>query len=123
NFEDDGPTITAPGTQPNLIVDESDFTTNDNKDFSGVFTKDFGADGAAAATPTVYALGINAGATGLFDTATGLEVVLSVSGGQVFGKAGAGGQTVFVVSVDASGIVTLDQQRAVLHLPNTTDDQ
>ena len=67
-----------------------------------------------------YTLGIAAGSTGLIDTATGNAVVLSLEGGQVVGRAGAGGAVVFTVSVDAVGIVTLDQQRAVVH-PNAAN--
>ncbi|PKB25760.1 hypothetical protein B0I00_0967 [Novosphingobium kunmingense] len=112
NFRDAGPSITAPGDQPVLTVDETILGNNDSDSFASVFLPVYGNDGAAA-TPVTYALGIAAGPTGLFDTETGLEVVLSVSGGQVFGKVGA--LTVFVVSVDASGNVSLDQQRAVVH--------
>ncbi|MBV1692412.1 hypothetical protein KRR38_33440 [Novosphingobium sp. G106] len=108
-FEDDGPSITAPGAQPALVVDETTLSGDDTKSFAGAFTPVFGAGGVT------YALSIAAGSTGLFDTATGLEVVLSVSNGQVVGKAGAVGPTVFVVSVDSAGQITLDQQRAVVH--------
>ena len=41
--------------------------------------------------------------------------MLVLEGGQVVGRAGAGGPIVFTVSVNALGIVTLDQQRAVVH--------
>ncbi|RWN24339.1 MAG: hypothetical protein EOR97_33255, partial [Mesorhizobium sp.] len=59
--------------------------------------------------------GFNAGATGLVDTASGQAVVLSLEAGQVVGRAGIGGAIVFTVTTDASGSVTLDQQRAVVH--------
>jgi hypothetical protein len=50
-------------------------------------------------------------------------VVLSLVNGQVVGKTAISGDTVFVVSVDANGNVTLDQQRAIVHTnPNDPDE-
>ncbi|RWA98370.1 MAG: hypothetical protein EOQ39_35855, partial [Mesorhizobium sp.] len=95
-----------------LTVDETVLATNDTQSFAGAFTSSFGADGAGAIT---YALGFNAGTTGLVDTASGQAVVLSLEAGQVVGRAGIGGVIVFTVTTDASGSVTLDQQRAVVH--------
>src|SRR5262249_42391251 len=60
---------------------------------------------------------------GLTDTATGEAVMLSLVNGQVVGKTATTGFTVFVVSVNASGNVTLDQQRAIVHTkPNHPDE-
>ncbi|WP_294121532.1 DUF5801 repeats-in-toxin domain-containing protein [Sphingomonas sp.] len=116
HFTDDGPSIgLADHGEPTLNVDETNLGTNDSASFAANFSANFGADGPAAAGSITYALGVNAGATGLFDTATGAQVVLTVVNGQVVGTAGVGGPTVFVVSVDANGVVTLDQQRAVVH--------
>ena len=81
-----------------------------------------------------YALGIGVvGAdSGLDDTLTGNSVFLFLSNGgtTITGKEGtsladaATGDTVFVISVDAAtGVVTLDQQRAVIHTPDTGPDQ
>src|SRR5262249_9421612 len=96
--------------------------TDDTKAFAGQFTPTFGADGQGA-TPVSYALSTPGGASGLTDTATGQSVVLSLVGGQVLGKTAGSGDTVFVVSVDSSGNVTLDQQRAVVHAnPNDPDE-
>ncbi|WP_457155879.1 DUF5801 repeats-in-toxin domain-containing protein, partial [Mesorhizobium sp. P5_C1] len=110
-FLDDGPSISAPGASASLTVDETDLTTNATASFASAFTSSYGADGAGT---TTYALGFNAGATGLVDTASGQAVVLSLEAGQVVGRAGVGGVIVFTVSTDASGNVTLDQQRAVV---------
>ena len=110
SFEDDGPVVTAATTQPMLVVDESDLVTNASASFVNVFTAAFGVDGPAAAGPIVFALGINAGSSGLIDTATGNAVVLALEGGQVVGRAGAGGAIVFTVSVNVAGTVTLDQR-------------
>ncbi|RWL91807.1 DUF5801 repeats-in-toxin domain-containing protein, partial [Mesorhizobium sp.] len=52
---------------------------------------------------------------------TGQAVVLSLNGGVVEGRTATSNDLVFTVSVDASGNVTLDQLRAVVH-PVTTDD-
>ncbi|MBB6412996.1 DUF5801 repeats-in-toxin domain-containing protein, partial [Mesorhizobium sangaii] len=116
-FNDDAPTVALADVKlPSLSVDETDLTTNDTQSFASAFTSNYGADGAGTIT---YALAFNAGATGLVDTASGQAVVLSLEAGQVVGRAGAGGVIVFTVSTDASGNVTLDQQRAVVH--PTTD--
>ena len=132
NFEDDGPTMSlANASVPTLTVDDSDFATNDSADFSVLFTPDYGNDGpldeddddVADAGATTYALGINAGATGLIDTLTGDAVVLSMDGDDVIGTAGAAGPEVFRISVDATGEVTLDQSRAVVHDDPDDDEE
>ncbi|MBX5145129.1 DUF5801 repeats-in-toxin domain-containing protein [Rhizobium lentis] len=117
NFDDDGPSITATGTPPQLTVDETVLATNASADFSTFFTSNAGADGGAA-TAITYALGISqaGSASGLTDTATGQSVLLYLEGGNVVGRAGsAAGAIVFTVSVSAAGVVTLDQQRAIVH--------
>ena len=81
-----------------------------------------------------YTLGIGVvGAdSGLDDTLTGNSVFLFLSNGgtTITGKEGTSladagtGDTVFVISVNANtGVVTLDQQRAVIHTPDTGPDQ
>ncbi len=123
NFHDDGPSINANGEQPSLTVDETVLATNASASFAGVFTSSFGADGAGTVT---YALGVSApGAdSGLIDTLTGQHVLLTVNGsGVVEGRTAIGGDLVFTVGVDASGNVTLDQIRAVVHAdPSNPDD-
>ncbi|ANT50345.1 DUF5801 repeats-in-toxin domain-containing protein [Mesorhizobium amorphae] len=120
NFDDDGPSISTTGTEPTLTVDETLLGTNDTESFAANFSSVFGVDGAGTLT---YALGFNAGATGLVDTATNQAVVLSLESGQVVGRAGVGGAIVFTVSVNAAGSVTLDQLRAVVHADaNDPDD-
>ena len=118
SFEDAGPVVTAAATQPMLVVDESDLVTNASASFANVFTPAFGADGSAG--NIAYTLGVNAGSSGLIDTATGNAVVLALEGSQVVGRAGAGGAIVFTVSVNVAGTVTLDQVRAVVH-PNAAN--
>lgn len=109
---DDVPTISAvAATTGALLVDETNLGTVATADFSSLFTPHYNADGQGAVP--VYTLGINPGATGLIDTATGQPVTLSVAGNVVTGS--VGGLTVFTVTVDTTGHVTLDQFRAVFH--------
>ena len=118
-FLDDGPSISAAGREPTLTVDETVLATNATASFAGAFTSSFGADGAGTIT---YALGFNAGATGLVDTATGQNVVLSLVAGHVEGRTATSNDLVFRVDVDGSGNVTLDQQRAVVHPTNDPNE-
>jgi hypothetical protein len=127
-IKDDGPSITASATgAPTLTVDETILLTNATGGFAAQFTPVFGADGAGA-TPVGYALSTPGGNSGLVDTATGLPVFLFKVGADVVGKAGAdaaaaaSGPVVFVVSVNASGQVTLDQQRAIVHPTSDPDE-
>ena len=113
-FQDDGPSIALSGASVAMSVDESDLSANTTVDFSGLFTTPvLGTDGSGG--PTVYALGIGAGPTGLVDTATGEAVDLTFVSGVVQGITHTTHQIVFTISVDASGNVTLDQQRAIVH--------
>ena len=117
---DDVPIISTGPSSASLTVDKSFLTTDATTSFAAAFIPLFGADGPAANGSKVFALNAIAGASGLVDTATGEAVDLSVVGGVVFGKTHTTGLTVFTVSVDGSGNVTLDQQRAIVH-PDTGD--
>ncbi|WP_371918799.1 DUF5801 repeats-in-toxin domain-containing protein [Pseudomonas sp. FW306-2-2C-A10BC] len=118
-FEDDGPSISATGTEPTLTVDETVLTTDATQNFAANFSSAFGADGAGTLT---YALGVVAGGSGLTDTATGEAVNLSLNGSVVEGRTATTNLLVFTVSVAANGDVTLDQQRAVVHPDATNPD-
>ncbi|RWA74569.1 DUF5801 repeats-in-toxin domain-containing protein [Mesorhizobium sp.] len=127
-FKDDAPSISAPLDNVIVTVDESTLAGDDTKSFATQFTSNGGKDGSAGIT---YALSVVAGASGLIDTLSGQAVNLSVNAGVVEGKTATGGDLVFTVSVDASGQVTLNQIRSVIHDPNngpndtetlTTDD-
>ena len=123
SFQDDGPSVGTTGTNPTMTVDETDLATNATGNFAPNFSVDYGADGAAAVSPLTYALGVSAAGVDslLVDTATGNHVFLRVESSQVVGREGTDatdaltGDIVFTASVDASGVVTLDQQRAVVH--------
>ncbi|MEX0163190.1 hypothetical protein MRBLPD1_001673 [Pseudomonas brassicacearum] len=116
-FEDDGPSISTTGIEPALTVDETLLGTNATQNFVANFSSSFGADGAGTLT---YALGVVTGASGLTDTATGEVVNLSLNGAVVEGRTASTNLLVFTVSVVASGDVTLDQIRAVVH-PDTSN--
>ncbi|MFA6220559.1 MAG: DUF5801 repeats-in-toxin domain-containing protein, partial [Erythrobacter sp.] len=121
SVSDDLPTLAASAPEAgSLAVDESVFGTDAMADFSGLFTPDYNADGPGSVSG--YTLGVAAGSTGLVDTLSGEAVVLSLEGGAVVGRTETGGEVVFVLTVDASGIVTLDQQRAVVHADTTDHD-
>ena len=119
---DDGPTITAIGTGPAISVDESFLPigstpdpalTVSTGDFSGAFTSVQGADGATIA----FRLGVLSPdvGSGLTDSRSGENVLLTVNGGGVVeGRTAVGGDLVFTLAVDAStGVVTLSDFRAV----------
>jgi hypothetical protein len=57
------------------------------------------------------------------DTATGQAVNLLLNGSVVEGRTAVSNELVFTVTVNGSGTVTLDQQRAVVHAPNSGPDQ
>ncbi len=125
-FEDDGPTVVRSADPvPTLTVDDSDFGTNDSASFASLFTANFGTDGEKDADndgnpdadATTYALGVSApdADSGLVDTLTNEKVVLNLVGTDVVGTTETGGLEVFRITVDASGNVTLDQSRAVVH--------
>lgn len=133
NADDDTATVAA-GTDPTaLTVDESDLSTDVQGDFTDLFTVSFGADGEAASDPLIYTLGIGAGGpnSGVVDTATGDAVYLFLSsdGTTLTGKAGTSladaetGPEVFVITVNSSsGVVTLDQKRAIVHADDSDPD-
>jgi len=105
-----------------LQVDESNLNIDATADFSGYFTSSFGADGAGS---IAYSMNVADGPTGISDTATGQAILLTVNEttGAIEGRTETSNDLVFTVSVDATGNVTLDQQRAVVHRdPANHDD-
>ncbi|WP_370701709.1 DUF5801 repeats-in-toxin domain-containing protein, partial [Legionella pneumophila] len=66
SFKDDGPSIAVSAAADALVVDESFLATDASANFADNFMSSYGADGAGNIS---YALGINAGSTGLKDTA------------------------------------------------------
>ncbi|MCW5601487.1 DUF5801 repeats-in-toxin domain-containing protein [Nitrosomonas sp.] len=132
-FQDDGPSIEANAEPtPTLTVDETNLNTTASASFAGLFTAPlFGNDGFKDADDNdiqdddalSYSLGVSApdADSGLVDTLSGDAVLLNKVGNDIVGT--AGGFEVFRISVDASGQVTLDQSRAVVHDdPNDHDE-
>ena len=119
-FADDGPSVSAGGDAPILVVDETNFYINATADLSGLFapTLDFGADGAGS---VIYQLGVTAGASGLIDSLTGEAIILSLVSGVVYGRTST--HEAFRISLGVGGSVTFDQSRAIMHTPDSGPDQ
>ena len=123
DYNDVSTTVTWGGQ---LQVDESFLDDNATRDFSGVFNVQPGADGQRSLT---YQLEIAAGDpdsglvdSGLIDTQTGQAVFLSLTDQWTVEGRNADGDLVFTVSVDANGVVTLDQERAIKHPTSDPDE-
>ncbi|WP_339487961.1 retention module-containing protein [Pseudomonas sp. EL_65y_Pfl2_R95] len=107
-----------------LQVDETHLDIDASRDFSGVFNVQAGADGLRSLT---YSLGIADPVfgnvdSGLVDSLSNSAVLLSVNpAGAVEGRTSAG-DLVFTVSVNAAGVVTLDQVRAIVHPTSDPDE-
>ncbi|MER9640563.1 DUF5801 repeats-in-toxin domain-containing protein [Mesorhizobium sp. M0239] len=116
NFDDDGPAVTADGTVPPLITDDTDIPDTASASFASVFSVDAGADGLDGVT---YALDVKSAGvdSGLDDTLSGDNILLRVNlNGQVEGYLENDTATVaFLITVDATGEVTLTQNRAIVH--------
>ncbi len=119
-IEDDGPSVSLSGINPDLLVSDADLSTDASLSFAGAFTFDAGTD---EELNTDYALGVVDGtATGIFDTATGNQVFLFLESGVVVGREGSStGNIVFTVTVASNGTVELDQLRAVDHMQSNLD--
>ncbi|MFL6787478.1 MAG: DUF5801 repeats-in-toxin domain-containing protein [Sphingomicrobium sp.] len=126
-FEDDGPTVDLVlSGSAELVVDETTLPASNSITAANLFstnTADFGTDGEGT-DGSVYKLLLADDNSGLFDTATGDEVLLSVNaaGTLITGSVTDGGaQTVFTIGLDPdTGEVTLTQMRALIN-PDPTD--
>uniref|UniRef100_UPI0021C9CCD3 DUF5801 repeats-in-toxin domain-containing protein n=1 Tax=Bradyrhizobium sp. Bra78 TaxID=2926010 RepID=UPI0021C9CCD3 len=125
-FHDDGPSITVTTTAAPadaLVVDETNLAINATANFADNFSvvSNYGADGAGTIA-SAYALGVKSASvdSGLIDVATGQHILLVLNGNTVEGHVGATATLAFTVTVDAAGVVTLDQIRALQH-PNATN--
>ncbi|MCL6698608.1 DUF5801 domain-containing protein [Sphingomonas sp. NSE70-1] len=134
-FEDDGPSVdlVLSGTAE-LRVDESKLNAVDTIDIGGVGgllstnLATFGTDGDGGGGAPEYKLTLGADVTsGLLDTATGLEVILSINAGGtlISGKVDDGGLVdVFTIAIDPStGTITLTQMRALVNGDPTDGDE
>ncbi|WP_394236991.1 retention module-containing protein [Pseudomonas anguilliseptica] len=102
-----------------LQVDESALHIDATANFSGVFNVQPGADGLQSLTYNLSVQGTN---SGLVDTETNQEVILSLNAGVIEGRTSGTNQLVFTLSVDAAGVVTLDQLRAIVHPTGDPDE-
>jgi VCBS repeat-containing protein len=125
DIKDDAPLLKqADVGTPNMVVDETNLAQNATGNFAPVFTEVFGADGPAPSDSIQWAMAVTAGPSGLTDTLTGQAVILSLNGsGVVEGRTSVSNELVFTVGVDANGVVTLDQIRAVVHGDPTQPDE
>ena len=118
DIKDDGPSITVNGNLvPSLTVDETQLAVNASASFADNFAQSFGADGAGSLS---YALSATTAVSGLTDVANGQAIVLVNNGGVIEGRTATGNDLAFSVTVDAAGVVTLDQVRALTH-PNAAN--
>ncbi|CDF85317.1 hypothetical protein PKB_3988 [Pseudomonas knackmussii B13] len=119
-FLDDGPSISlSGGSLAGLVVDETHLNVDaSSANVSSLFSGNYGADGAGT---TAYSVTTTDNTdSGLKDTATGQEIFLFNTANGVEGRVGgSGGAVAFAVTV-SNGVVTLDQQRALVH-PNGND--
>ncbi|MCX5941193.1 MAG: DUF5801 domain-containing protein, partial [Cyanobium sp. LacPavin_0818_WC50_MAG_67_9] len=146
NFEDDGPTLNvAAGPETGVVLTTQDAETigtasdtdASTANFSGVFSisSAYGADGAGIAPVLGYtlSLAVASGSDSGFDS-NGVQVNLYNVGGVIVGSTSAtqagitAGNTIFSISVNSSGAVTLTQFAEIDHaLEGTTtapfDDQ
>ncbi len=127
HYQDDGPNIdlVAGAAVPSITDDETAFATNNHASFAGLFTApDYGADKPGTLS---YILGVQSANvdSGLIDTLTGQHILLSYNAATntVFGKTASSGVEVFRITVSASGEVTLDQKRAIVHSDTTSFDE
>jgi uncharacterized protein DUF5801 len=128
-FNDGQPSISAGSVTPASLSTDDDALGAGGAATASVaasFTKNFGPDGAAASNDTTYAMTTSGGPSGVFDVSSGLEVQLKLDTGVVHGYVtiAAVDVDVFTVSVDANGLTTLTQLRAIKHtdVPPATDN-
>ncbi|WP_300973034.1 DUF5801 repeats-in-toxin domain-containing protein [Sphingomonas sp. LHG3406-1] len=138
NVDDDTPTVAVSAGADSgvlLTTDDADSrgegsdSASSSANFGGVFSlaQSIGADGLGSAPGMSFALGTPGGASGL--TQGGVAINLYLVGGKVVGStatSAAGvnaGNTVFDVSVNGTGVVTLTQYGQIDHTntdPNPT---
>ncbi|MGE3319693.1 MAG: DUF5801 repeats-in-toxin domain-containing protein, partial [Candidatus Berkiella sp.] len=126
-FYDDAPTVTLTASATaNLTIDETILNTPTSGSFSGLFSVNFGNDGFKDSdnndvqdTDAIkYQLDVKAIAvdSGLKETLSGQDIVMSKESNDIVGRTLMGGIEVFRISVDEnSGVVTLNQKLAVVH--------
>jgi hypothetical protein len=130
-FEDAGPAIDvvagsdaaiALGTLDAETIGLGDCVASSSADFGGVFaigSSNGGSDGTASVSALGYALATSGGASGL--ESAGVAINLYIVGASVVGSTAASidlvtaGNSIFEVSVDGAGVVTLTQYAQIDH--------
>ena len=122
NVDDDTPTIGREDiSAPTLLVDETDLATNATGNFSTLFDVSYGADGAGT---TSYGVSVvNGTDSGLVDVATGQSIFLFNNAGVVegHGQQQQRRRACITVSVNGSGVVTLDRPALAIYVTNPDD--
>jgi hypothetical protein len=120
-FEDDGPVVDLElDGDAELVVDETtlpDSASISAADLFSTNTADFGTDGEGT-DGSVYELLLGDPNSGLFDTLSGEEVILSVNGDGtlITGSVNGGADEVFTIALNAgTGELTLTQMRAMIN--------
>jgi T1SS-143 domain-containing protein len=83
-------------------------------------TQNMGADDGGTAATLQYSLSVGAGMEDTGLTSNDNDITLAMEGDDIVGT--AGGETVFRISVDAEGMVTLTQYAEIDHLPEDIDE-
>ncbi|MBR1126614.1 hypothetical protein JQ628_34200, partial [Bradyrhizobium lablabi] len=138
-FQDDGPSIDVAATnEANILLTTQDAETDGDPtaqdvatstaNFSGVFaiaSQAFGSDGPGSVTALGYSLSL-AGSNGVDSTldSNGASIYLHNINGVITGSTSSStagvntGNTIFTISVNASGVVTLTQFAEIDHANN-----
>ncbi|RAP38032.1 hypothetical protein B1207_03320 [Legionella quinlivanii] len=111
---DDVPQLSVDAGQiGSILVLETQLGVSDSVSLAVAFIADFGADAGALA----YDLSIINTNTGLIDSLSGAAVLLTDNNGVIEGR--ANGELVFTLSIDASGVLSFTQLRAINHPDNS----
>ncbi|GEM_PF-2472961 len=137
SFEDDGPAINVvKGSEAGVVLTTQDAetiggnfdTATSSANFGGVFaigSSNYGADGAGTTSALSYALGLSvAEGTDSGLNINGQDIRLYQNGGVITGSTAGSeggvnaGNTVFTLTVNGSGVVTLTQYQEIDHANN-----
>jgi hypothetical protein len=117
-----------------VVADETLLDTDGTGDFSGYFNFGGGNDGLKSSSYKLDLYGADGTDSGFTDTATGFSIYLYEVSGTIYGKVGqsdggggsmadAGGAVAFTLTVNGSGVVTLDQDSAIVHTNTNSYDE
>ena len=106
-----------------VVADAGTSVDTDTGALTGRFVFNFGADGELASGGKLFGLEVVSSISGLRDTATGQFVTVVATGSagnsvQGYVVVNSVNVPVFSISVDAAGVVTVEQYRAVIHPTN-----